>query len=65
MPDPATPVVKRCPTCGKPEVQRFRPFCSKRCADVDLNRWFKGTYAVPVAEEDGSGGATDPEDEAR
>jgi uncharacterized protein len=43
---------KRCPTCGKPELQRFRPFCSKRCADIDLNRWLSGTYAVPVVEED-------------
>jgi endogenous inhibitor of DNA gyrase (YacG/DUF329 family) len=55
--------VKRCPTCGKPAVERFRPFCSKRCADVDLNRWLKGIYAVPVAEEDG-GEAGEPEDEA-
>jgi uncharacterized protein len=56
--------IKRCPTCGKPEVHRFRPFCSKRCADVDLHRWFKGAYAVPVAEEDG-GETGDPEDAAR
>jgi endogenous inhibitor of DNA gyrase (YacG/DUF329 family) len=64
MPDPITPAVKRCPLCRKPAVERFRPFCSKRCADVDLNRWFKGTYAVPVAEEDG-GEASEPEDQAR
>ncbi|MBN8934887.1 MAG: DNA gyrase inhibitor YacG, partial [Rhizobiales bacterium] len=37
--------------CGKPRVQRFRPFCSKRCADVDLNRWLSGVYAVPVTED--------------
>ncbi len=46
-----------CPICNKPMVEKFRPFCSKRCADVDLNRWLKGSYAVPVVEaedEDGT-----------
>ena len=38
---------QRCPTCGKPTVLAYRPFCSKRCADVDLNRWLNGVYAVP------------------
>ena len=41
---------KSCPTCGKPAAERFRPFCSGRCKDVDLNRWFKGAYAIPAAE---------------
>ena len=36
--------------------QQFRPFCSKRCADVDLNRWLKGVYAVPVTETDDEDG---------
>jgi endogenous inhibitor of DNA gyrase (YacG/DUF329 family) len=52
-----------CPICGKPRVQQFRPFCSKRCADVDLNRWLKGVYAVPVTEnddEDGDKALDDP-----
>lgn len=40
----------RCPICGKPTVETFRPFCSKRCADVDLNRWLGGQYAVPAEE---------------
>jgi uncharacterized protein len=40
----------RCPLCGKPRVQRFRPFCSARCRDVDLGRWFDATYAVPAVE---------------
>jgi uncharacterized protein len=43
---------KLCPICRKPAVERFRPFCSKRCADVDLNRWLSDIYAVPAAEED-------------
>ncbi len=37
----------KCPICGKPAVQDYRPFCGKRCADVDLNRWLDGRYAVP------------------
>jgi endogenous inhibitor of DNA gyrase (YacG/DUF329 family) len=41
-----------CPICGKPVVARFRPFCSRRCADVDLNRWLSGVYAVPVTEDE-------------
>jgi endogenous inhibitor of DNA gyrase (YacG/DUF329 family) len=36
-----------CPICRKPSTPEFRPFCSKRCADVDLARWFRGDYAVP------------------
>jgi endogenous inhibitor of DNA gyrase (YacG/DUF329 family) len=48
----ATPQPKPCPICGKPQQERFRPFCCKRCADVDLNRWLKGIYAVPAEEED-------------
>ncbi|MEZ5786769.1 MAG: DNA gyrase inhibitor YacG [Xanthobacteraceae bacterium] len=39
-----------CPICRKPAVERFRPFCSQRCRDVDLNRWLSGVYAVPAVE---------------
>ena len=44
-----------CPFCRRPlaegaEAARFRPFCSKRCADVDLGRWLKGAYAIPAVE---------------
>src|SRR6266702_3059464 len=39
-----------CPICGKPADAVLRPFCSKRCADVDLHRWFSGRYVVPVTE---------------
>jgi hypothetical protein len=35
-------------------VRAYRPFCSKRCRDLDLARWLDGSYAVPVAEEDGA-----------
>ena len=45
----STPVP--CPICGKPATERFRPFCSSRCADVDLGRWFGETYRVPAEAE--------------
>lgn len=40
-----------CPICRKPSEKAYRPFCSKRCADVDLGRWFNGSYAVPLVDE--------------
>jgi uncharacterized protein len=40
-----------CPICGKPTDVRLRPFCSKRCADVDLHRWLSGVYVVPLTED--------------
>lgn len=48
--------IARCPSCGKPRVHEYRPFCSRRCADLDLGRWFNGAYALPAAfdeDEDG------------
>jgi len=41
-----------CPLCGKPAADGFKPFCSKRCADIDLGRWLKGGYAIPGAPAD-------------
>lgn len=41
-----------CPICGKPTVPELKPFCSRRCADVDLSRWLKGAYAIPVVDAD-------------
>lgn len=53
-----------CPQCQKKESDKsFRPFCSKRCADLDLHAWFQGNYAIPVVEEDGAV-SDDFEDEA-
>jgi len=52
MTDVPVPRARRCPICGKPTVERLRPFCSKRCADIDLNRWFSGAYAIPAVEDD-------------
>jgi endogenous inhibitor of DNA gyrase (YacG/DUF329 family) len=37
-----------CPICDKPTAVRFAPFCSSRCADVDLGRWFGETYRMPA-----------------
>ena len=47
-PDPPKSA-RKCPICGKPRSERYDPFCSKRCADVDLHRWLKGSYAIPGA----------------
>ena len=42
------PSSKPCPICDRPaEIAKYRPFCSARCADVDLGRWFTGAYAIP------------------
>lgn len=51
--------VRPCPICGKPPVARFHPFCSARCADVDLNRWLTGAYVIPA----GTGGAAEADPE--
>lgn len=40
-----------CPICGKLALDASYPFCSPRCADIDLNRWMKGVYAIPVVED--------------
>ena len=50
----AAKAAPKCPICGKPRAEAYRPFCSKRCADIDLNRWLGGVYAIPVrdSEED-------------
>jgi uncharacterized protein len=54
----------KCPICGKPADELFRPFCSKRCADVDLHRWFSGVYAVPVTEDEEEDERREESDEA-
>lgn len=53
---------KACVQCGKPQIVAYKPFCSKRCADIDLARWLGGTYAIPAApveDEDPFGGIAD------
>ena len=53
---------KKCPVCGKPPHNRFAPFCSGRCADLDLGKWLKGSYVVPGApNEDEANDSTPPQ----
>lgn len=42
----------RCPICSMPRETAYKPFCSKRCADVDLNRWLSDGYAIPGVEDE-------------
>lgn len=51
---------QRCPICGAAAHPHERPFCSRRCADIDLGRWFSGRYAIPTEE---AGNPGDPGDE--
>jgi endogenous inhibitor of DNA gyrase (YacG/DUF329 family) len=37
----------KCPECSKPAEERFAPFCSSRCQQIDLGRWLKGDYVIP------------------
>jgi endogenous inhibitor of DNA gyrase (YacG/DUF329 family) len=41
-----------CPQCKKPTDPLFRPFCSKRCADLDLQRWLTGRYVIAASDDD-------------
>ena len=56
---------KLCPICGKPPENESRPFCSRRCADVDLNRWLSGVYAIPVTADSDEDGDGEPKAEPR
>lgn len=47
-----------CPICGKDTDPKYRPFCTRRCADIDLGRWLKGDYVIP-------GEALEEDDDAR
>jgi endogenous inhibitor of DNA gyrase (YacG/DUF329 family) len=50
-----------CPICGKPMQAEHRPFCSARCADVDLHRWLSGSYVIPGSADPDEGGADEDE----
>ena len=52
------------PDLRQARAEQFRPFCSKRCADVDLNRWLSGVYVVAGKDEEDEDGARKPRDEA-
>ncbi|MDE3175643.1 MAG: DNA gyrase inhibitor YacG [Pseudomonadota bacterium] len=47
--DQPAPPPKPCAICGKPRDPQYAPFCSRRCADIDLGRWLKGSYVIPGA----------------
>ena len=49
----AVRIAAKCPTCGKAVAEAYRPFCSKRCADIDLGRWLKEGYRVETDEGPG------------
>ncbi len=44
--------MSNCPICQKPTDKAHSPFCSKRCTEIDLHRWFQGNYAIPAVELD-------------
>ncbi|MEM8937577.1 MAG: DNA gyrase inhibitor YacG [Pseudomonadota bacterium] len=44
-----------CPICRKSSIVAYKPFCSRRCADVDLHRWLSAGYAIPAVEDDSDG----------
>ena len=41
-----------CPICNRPTDKAYRPFCPRRCADVDLGKWLTGSYAIPAGQDD-------------
>jgi uncharacterized protein len=53
-----------CPICARKPDEKYRPFCSRRCADVDLGRWLTGSYAIPAKalEEEEQAPQPDPDD---
>ena len=67
---PHSPPQGRCPICKGPAPPEYRPFCSRRCADVDLSRWLRGAYAIAGgdadADEDGDDASSvEPRDSRR
>ncbi|WP_341676539.1 DNA gyrase inhibitor YacG [Niveibacterium sp. SC-1] len=58
------PRVVKCPTCGAPvewvEANRYRPFCSERCRQIDLGAWASEAYRIPVQETDEDPESSDP-----
>jgi endogenous inhibitor of DNA gyrase (YacG/DUF329 family) len=49
----------RCPMCGLASDAQYRPFCSKRCANIDLSRWLTGSYVIPGNANDNEGDDVD------
>jgi hypothetical protein len=53
----------KCQICGRPQEADYLPFCSRRCADVDLQRWLSGGYAIPGRTDDEQDSDDIPDDE--
>ena len=49
-----------CPICQRDTERTYRPFCSRRCADLDLGRWLSGAYVIPAEQGDDEEGALPP-----
>lgn len=49
----------KCPICGKDQDSKYHPFCSKKCADIDLGRWLKGSYVIHTNEAPEEGDLAD------
>jgi endogenous inhibitor of DNA gyrase (YacG/DUF329 family) len=60
--DPREAPKTGCPICGKAPAPAFKPFCSSRCADVDLHRWLSGVYRVETDEAPEGGIPTEAAD---
>ena len=58
-PKPVRVSAAKCVRCAQPVQPRYRPFCSQRCADIDLGSWFRGSYRVETAEAPGTGDGED------
>ncbi len=45
--------IVRCPQCGGDSLfepaNRWRPFCSERCRQIDLGAWASESFRVPAA----------------
>ena len=39
-----------CPLCEQPAKAPHTPFCSRRCAQLDLGKWLTGDYTIPAHE---------------
>jgi endogenous inhibitor of DNA gyrase (YacG/DUF329 family) len=50
------PPLRECPICGRPATRETYPFCSRRCAERDLNRWLSGAYVIPAGREENAEG---------
>ena len=63
MPSKTTARTRKCPLCGKPRNEAYKPFCSRGCRDRDLNRWFDEDYRVPAEQAPDGTMETDRYDE--